>query len=414
MSSRVATNTAYRNSVYYMQRRNVEVEKASEQYNTGKKFQTAAGSPANFAATMRLENDIAMYEQYTTNSGYAYDSLSLEETALGTINTVLDRANVLMQSGVNGRNSGSDLTAISQELKEIQKQLKDLINTKTATGESIFSGSLSDQDAYVFENGKYVCKADNGQRSVQASASAQIAVSDSSKDFFEMVATARTAESDSLSISYADYQTFESFYNKNYRHNEDPATEEVMNTYTVKKNGDHYELYKKDKPEDILAVSAPNSTEINFNGLKLNAEGVRVDETADFHLAPPENDNILNTLDKVIKTIEYYNNGTAPDGSTVTISDVNKVLAETQISAKNTQVSVNGVMTKIGARQNTLDNIINANTDISAVKQEAKATISEVDLYEASTNVTKTQTYLQMAMTSFKYVTGTTLFDYIR
>ena len=156
MSSRVATNTAYRNSVYYMQRRNVEVEKASEQYNTGKKFQTAADSPANFAATMRLENDIAMYEQYTTNSGYAYDSLSLEETALGTINTVLDRANVLMQSGVNGRNSGSDLTAISQELKEIQKQLKDLINTKTATGESIFSGSLSDQDAYVFENGKYV------------------------------------------------------------------------------------------------------------------------------------------------------------------------------------------------------------------------------------------------------------------
>lgn len=406
MSSRVATNTAYRNSVYYMQRRNVEVEKASEQYNTGKKFQTAADSPANFAATMRLENDIAMYEQYTTNSGYAYDSLSLEETALGTINTVLDRANVLMQSGVNGRNSGSDLTAISQELKEIQKQLKDLINTKTATGESIFSGSLSDQDAYVFENGKYVCKADNGQRSVQASASAQIAVSDSSKDFFEMVATARTAESDSLSISYADYQTFESFYNKNYRHNEDPATEEVMNKYTVEKTGENSYTITDAKGKSTTYSDVGKT--INFNGLSIDVSNMVLGASETFSLAKPANKNILNTLGDAIKAIDDYNNGT------IDINEVNNILAQTQISAKNTQVSVNGVMTKIGARQNTLDNIINANTDISAVKQEAKATISEVDLYEASTNVTKTQTYLQMAMTSFKYVTGTTLFDYIR
>ncbi len=401
MSSRVATNTAYRNSVYYMQRRNVEVEKASEQYNTGKKFQTAADSPANFAATMRLENDIAMYEQYTTNSGYAYDSLSLEETALGTINTVLDRANVLMQSGVNGRNSGSDLTAISQELKEIQKQLKDLINTKTATGESIFSGSLSDMDAYVYDGGEYVCQADNGQRAVQASASAQIAVSDSAKDFFEMVATARTAESNSLSISYADYQTFESFYNKNYDN-----TSTDSNKYTVSKNGEN--SYTITNAAGDLTTYSNVDKSINFNGLSIDVSNMAQGTPETFSLAKPANKNILNTLGDAIKAIDDYNNGT------IGIYEVNNILAQTQISAKNTQVSVNGVMTKIGARQNTLDNIINANTDISAVKQEAKATISEVDLYEASTNVTKTQTYLQMAMTSFKYVTGTTLFDYIR
>ena len=287
-----------------------------------------------------------------------------------------------------------------------KKQLKDLINTKTATGESIFSGSLSDQDAYVFENGKYVCKADNGQRSVQASASAQIAVSDSSKDFFEMVATARTAESDSLSISYADYQTFESFYNKNYRHNEDPATEEVMNKYTVEKTGVNSYTITNAAGESTTYSDVDKS--INFNGLSIDVSNMVQGASETFSLAKPANKNILNTLGDAIKAIDDYNNGT------IDINEVNNILAQTQISAKNTQVSVNGVMTKIGARQNTLDNIINANTDISAVKQEAKATISEVDLYEASTNVTKTQTYLQMAMTSFKYVTGTTLFDYIR
>ena len=235
---------------------------------------------------------------------------------------------------------------------------------------------------------------------MQASASAQIAVSDSAKDFFEMVATARTAESNSLSISYADYQTFESFYNKNYDN-----TSTDSNKYTVSKNGEN--SYTITDAEGTTTYSDVGKT-INFNGLSIDVSNMDQGTSETFSLAKPANKNILNTLGDAIKAIDDYNNGT------IDINEVNNILAQTQISAKNTQVSVNGVMTKIGARQNTLDNIINANTDISAVKQEAKATISEVDLYEASTNVTKTQTYLQMAMTSFKYVTGTTLFDYIR
>ena len=208
MTARVATDSMYRNSVYYMQRRNLELEKVNEQYNTGKKYQSAADSPSNFASTMRLEHDIAMYEQYTTNSGYALDNLTLEETSLSTINEVLDRANVLLQSGVNGSYSGTELNSISQELKEIQKQIYDLINTKTATGESIFSGGLSDIDAYLCQDdGTYICQADCSQRFVEASSSAKIAVSDSAKNFFEHVETARSVDvTGGLTFSYSDYQ----------------------------------------------------------------------------------------------------------------------------------------------------------------------------------------------------------------
>ena len=380
MTARVATDSMYRNSVYYMQRRNLELEKVNEQYNTGKKYQSAADSPSNFASTMRLEHDIAMYEQYTTNSGYALDNLTLEETSLSTINEVLDRANVLLQSGVNGSYSGTELNSISQELKEIQKQIYDLINTKTATGESIFSGGLSDIDAYIrLDNGTYKCQADCSQRFVQASSSAKIAVSDSAKNFFEHVETARSVDvKGGLTFSYSDYQSFESFYNRNYLTDTDPDTETTKNTYT--KN-------------------------LNFNGLNLNLENVS--GSATFTLATATNDNVLNTIGEAIAAIDDYNNGDK------TRSEVNNILSQTQVSIRNTQLSVNTTMTSIGARQNTLDNIINANCEISDVKKEAKATISEVDLYEVTTDLTKTQTYLQMAMTSFNYVTGTSLFDYI-
>ena len=405
MTARVATDSMYRNSVYYMQRRNLELEKVNEQYNTGKKYQSAADSPSNFASTMRLEHDIAMYEQYTTNSGYALDNLTLEETSLSTINEVLDRANVLLQSGVNGSYSGTELNSISQELKEIQKQIYDLINTKTATGESIFSGGLSDIDAYIrLDNGTYKCQADCSQRFVQASSSAKIAVSDSAKNFFEHVETARSVDvKGGLTFSYSDYQSFESFYNRNYLTDTDPDTETTKNTYTVTQIGTEYAV--TDYSGNEVARSAAGAKNLNFNGLNLNLENVS--GSATFTLATATNDNVLNTIGEAIDAIDDYNNGDK------TRSEVNNILSQTQVSIRNTQMSVNTTMTSIGARQNTLDNIINANCEISDVKKEAKATISEVDLYEVTTDLTKTQTYLQMAMTSFNYVTGTSLFDYI-
>ena len=405
MTARVATDSMYRNSVYYMQRRNLELEKVNEQYNTGKKYQSAADSPSNFASTMRLEHDIAMYEQYTTNSGYALDNLTLEETSLSTINEVLDRANVLLQSGVNGSYSGTELNSISQELKEIQKQIYDLINTKTATGESIFSGGLSDIDAYLCQDdGTYICQADCTQRFVQASSSAKIAVSDSAKNFFEHVETARSVDvKGGLTFSYSDYQSFESFYNRNYLTDTDPDTETTKNTYTVTQIGTEYAV--TDYSGNEVARSAAGAKNLNFNGLNLNLENVS--GSATFTLATATNDNVLNTIGEAIAAIDDYNNGDK------TRSEVNNILSQTQVSIRNTQLSVNTTMTSIGARQNTLDNIINANCEISDVKKEAKATISEVDLYEVTTDLTKTQTYLQMAMTSFNYVTGTSLFDYI-
>ena len=410
MTARVATDSMYRNSVYYMQRRNLELEKVNEQYNTGKKYQSAADSPSNFASTMRLEHDIAMYEQYTTNSGYALDNLTLEETSLSTINEVLDRANVLLQSGVNGSYSGTELNSISQELKEIQKQIYDLINTKTATGESIFSGGLSDIDAYLCQDdGTYICQADCTQRFVQASSSAKIAVSDSAKNFFQHVETARSVDvKGGLTFSYSDYQSFESFYNKNYK-TDDPN----KNKYTLTKSGTEYIV--NDYTGAEVAKFAAGAKNFNFNGLNFNLENFNLDSIPEntpthfFNLAIATNDNVLNTIGKAIDAIDDYNNGAI----TRSRSEVNNILSQTQVSIRNTQLSVNTTMTSIGARQNTLDNIINSNCEISDVKKEAKATISEVDLYEVTTDLTKTQTYLQMAMTSFNYVTGTSLFDYI-
>ncbi len=307
--SRVATTTMYSRSTSYLQNLNTKLDKASEQYNTGKKFQTASESPANYAASMRLQNDIAMYEQYDTNAGYALDNLSLEETSLSSANSRLDRAKVLLQEGVNGSYSQDEYNAIASELEEIQKYLLDVMNTKTSEGEYIFSGTMSNTEPFVVgSDGTVSYKGDNGQRYIQASSSVNIAVSDSGLSVFQNVATGTDGESP---------------------------------------------------------------------------------------------DNIYNTLSKAIKALK--NNDT----------DLNTILAEVQDGVGNAQTAINTALGKIGARQNSLESVIEANDEISDAKQEANATISEVDLYEASSNLLQIQNNLQLSMKSFNYVTGTSLFDYI-
>lgn len=307
--TRIATTTMYSKSTSYLQNLNSRLDKVNEQYNTGKKFQTASESPANYGASMRLQNDIAMYEQYDINAGYAIDNLSLEETNLSAANTRLDRAKTLLQTGVNGSYSQAEYNAIASELEEIQKYLLDVMNTKTSEGEYIFSGSMSKTQPFIDDGtGKIIYQGDNGQRSIQASASVNVAISDSGLSVFQNVATGTDGESP---------------------------------------------------------------------------------------------DNIYNTLGKAITALR--NND----------PNLTTILAEVQDGVGNAQTSINTAMGKVGARQNILDTVIEANDEIADVKKEANATISEVDLYETSSNLLQIQNNLQLSMKSFNYVTGTSLFDYI-
>lgn len=388
MTTRVATNTSYAKSVYYMQMNNAKLEKATEQFNTGKKFQTSSEAPADFAETMRLENDIAMYETYSDNAAYAVESLYLEESALDSINTELNRAYTLVQSAVNGRNDETDLNSIATELEEIQKHIYSLMNTTTSDGEYVFSGTQGSTQSFIYRDGSYSYQGDSGQRGVQVTGSSTISVSDPGSTIFEMTATAR--EVAGIEYSYSNYDDFESFFDKHYDFETD-----TNNSYSITYLGNNeYSITNGDG--SVSETCSASNSKIKFNGLSISVN----ESNANFKLEKPTNDNILNVLSSAIKALKNDEN-------------VNDIMAKTEISIRNTQSSVNTVMGKIGGRENSLENILDANSELSEVKTNTKAKISEADVYETTTNMTKYQTSLEMAMKSFSYVTGTSLFDYI-
>ena len=68
---------------------------------------------------------------------------------------------------------------------------------------------------------------------------------------------------------------------------------------------------------------------------------------------------------------------------------------------------------QVGARGSNVESIITSNNSLSVIKQEAKANATEIDAFEAVSNMMSVQYGLQAAQQTFSMIHGTSLFDFI-
>ncbi len=399
---RITTNMSFDRSIKYMQNTNTRLDQASKQYNTGLKFDTAAEDPTGMGNKLRLEAEISTYTQYSVNAGLAQDSLGLEETSLSSMYEILGSVKVEMQSAVNGTLDNYNFEAIATSLEESLNLLFDLTNTKTADGEYIFSGNQSLQPTMVKQSdGTFKCQADSGFRQVKVAPSVKVTTSDSGLGIFEQCQLCRTASSDAAStISYKDNEQFNKFVNDYYQNGGN-------NDFTVSVATDgKYELKSLRDNTVLQSGTLGDSKTITFNGMeiKMNGDYTQGVLNSTIKLDEPKNDNFLNSISRVIDVLRDDN---------VSHAEKMSMLASGQVNIEYAKENVNVALGHVGGRLTNIEDVINSNSTLSEIKTQAKANISEVDVYEATENLLKQQTALNFAQQTFSKVNGTTLFDYI-
>lgn len=399
---RITTNMSFDRSIKYMQNTNTRLDQASKQYNTGLKFDTAAEDPTGMGNKLRLEAEISTYTQYSVNAGLAQDSLGLEETSLSSMYEILGSVKVEMQSAVNGTLDNYNFEAIATSLEESLNLLFDLTNTKTADGEYIFSGNQSLQPTMVKQSdGTFKCQADSGFRQVKVAPSVKVTTSDSGLGIFEQCQLCRTASSGAAStISYKDNEQFNKFVNDYYQN-------DGNNDFTVSVATDgKYELKSLRDNTVLQSGTLGDSKTITFNGMeiKMNGDYTQGALNSTINLDEPKNDNFLNSISRVIDVLRDDN---------VSHAEKMSMLASGQVNIEYAKENVNVALGHVGGRLTNIEDVINSNSTLSEIKTQAKANISEVDVYEATENLLKQQTALNFAQQTFSKVNGTTLFDYI-
>ncbi|WP_445425149.1 flagellar hook-associated protein FlgL [Alishewanella sp. HL-SH06] len=384
------------------------MSKAETQLSKQTRILSPADDPAGAAKVLSLDQSKAQIEQFQTNSILLKNNLALQETVLTSMRESYDRVSTLAQASGNGTYTIEQRKAIAFELKNIQTELFDLMNTRSSEGSFIFAGYQDKTAAYEFtSDGKYQFKGDDGTRNLQVSQSITLPSNDSGKAIFDSVferfKPQVTSAPTGASIDVVDQTAFDSFYLSNF----DNLTA-ANNQYQLDIDATgNYQFLRNGSPLSpaVTGVYTPGSA-IVFNGAKFTFDtATTLPAQVDFELSSPQQTNILNTLQKYI---EILSNPIATDAELNTgLADI---LQQTTVTANN----VDSVLANLGGRLNVVDSVFNTNEDLLINNQQYKADISEVDLAAALTEIKRQEVALQAASQTFSKVNATTLFDYIR
>ncbi|MCC0183440.1 flagellar hook-associated protein FlgL [Aeromonas hydrophila] len=401
---RITTNMVYDRNISSLNGANERLSTAYEQLMTGNKFKTAGEDPSGMSQKLALTKEIDLFKQYGVNGSLLENSLGHEETVLSALNTAMTSAQTLIQKANDSAVGYEDRQAIASELEGLQKQMFDLMNSKNSQGEYIFGGNQSKTQPFIQDaSGNYVFQGDTGQRNIQVSPTVQIPANDSGFNLFEIVPTRRTSSAGSanIQVGVADQGNFDSFYRNNY----DPSL--ASNQYTVNTIAGTPDTYEIRDGGGALLQSGDYvaGNKIPFNGLELTLSLPAGGAAQNFVLDPPQNNNILDGMSDFITALRDPN--ITPDTFQLKVADATAHM-------KNARLNVDQGLGEIGGRMNGLEQVMGSNDGLSTLNEQARAKVSEADLYEVIATLSKEDAALSATQLSFSKISKLTLFDYIR
>ncbi len=236
---RVSTSQIYSIATIGMRDAQVAVDKTNQQISSGKRVLSPADDPVAATAILMLNQELARTSQFGKNIDTANNNLTLEDTTLQSVVSLVQRLKELAVSAGNSAVlSKSDYKAIAAEVDSRLEELMNLQNTRNASGQYIFAGFQSETQPFLSNGGgNYSYQGDEGQLRIQASTSVTVAVSDSGKKVFMDIPS-----------SHKTFNTSANPYNK-----ASPAA--IISVGDVYDQGDFDKLF----PEDMLVTFNANS-----------------------------------------------------------------------------------------------------------------------------------------------------------
>ena len=169
-----------------MARVNQEVIETQEKMSTGKRVLTPADDPVAATKIMQITQSLAITAQYQKNIDIAENNLTLEESALSSVNSLLQRTQELaLKAGNTATLSVDEYKVLASEVDEQIKEMLNLVNTKNANGDYIFGGYKTAREPFQGEAStgfRYI--GDEGQQFIKVANNTSVAATDSGKRAF--------------------------------------------------------------------------------------------------------------------------------------------------------------------------------------------------------------------------------------
>ncbi len=419
---RISTSMIYQSGLSALQKANTEYSEAANRYTTGLKFTTAGEDPGGMATKIKYTASISQYDQYSESATLAMDSMAEEEDALDSMWTTLNSVYTRLIEAVDGTQDYNSLDAIAEDIDQAISSLYDLMNTRNSEGEYIFSGSDSSVPTMTkTADGTYVCQADGSTRSVQISPSVTIQVTDSGLNIFQNCTQAATissssnltdSEGNATDVGYvmiSDYDDYDDLFDDYYDYTDttnSSTSNQIRFEITADPDGgaSTYEVYIGDSADPVDSGTVDDDGKITYKGLEITLNDSTDSGTVTVQMERPTQDNVLNVLSDVVDALRNE------DLSSKELSDI---LAAAQISVENAMDQYDKYRGRVGSRENEAEIVLSSVESLIEIKTQALADVSEVDAFEAASDISEWNNALEVARQVYNYTTGSSLFDYI-
>lgn len=407
---RLSTSGMYQQSLNNLLSQQSALNSTQNQVSTGQRINVASDDPAGAGQVVQLKHILAANAQYSTNIDSATARLSTEQSALTSINGLLDSARTLALQGGNGSLNAGDRKDIASQLAQLRDQLVQLTNSTDANGNALFAGTSTTTAPFNTQADGSVRYGGNAGQSLAAiGVGLKTPTSDSGGQLFmdvpagngQFAARAGAGNGGGLVVGDSSVTDLAGFA---------AAAKAAGGGYTVNFDSpDHYTVTGAngqsvlDGSGQPQAGSYSGSGSISFNGLTLAVSGT-----------PAAGDSVgieAGACQDVFSTLNQLIGALNGSGSSTQLQNVVNRQIE---SIDRVQSGISNTEAAIGGRLNTLSNQKSVYGDLNVTYQSTLSDVQGVNVYTAISNLSQQSTALQASQQVFAQVKSMSLFNYLK
>ena len=408
---------------------NEDIQKLQDRISSGKNIIVASDDPigsVDLSGYKTVKNQI---DQFMKNVNSAQTRLSLVDTNLQNLSTVMIRANELLiqaSSDVLGR---SDREAIALEIDEMKDELLSLANQQDANGAFIFGGYKTKTQPFQKNiNGEIEYKGDSGTTSLSISETMVVETSVDGESLFQKIKgssgptvsmftmlenishSIRTASSGVQATKADTHAEFE-ITNTNYGNWSFDITGHAgtVNISVELTGEDPADIIKAINNANIGITASQSST--NPKKIKLDSSQQGVIEINNLEIPNIETAQKVPTSFITFDPLDATGNKI---GHSQTLYDNNQLTSAQLNNIADTQVHIANFRGEVGAKLNLLER---QNTNLSerdlAIKKDL-SDLEDADLAALVTDLKAQLTGLQASQQAFVKISNLNLFNYLK
>ena len=397
---RISSNQQFQQGIDALLRQQAKLAETQEQLATGNRILTPSDDPAASTQLIKLSALSAANQQFDRNIVFAQNDVDLSESKLKSAGDIIQRVRELVVQANNATNSDQSRSAIATEIENNLYSMRDLANSKDATGDYLFSGFNATTKPFVKEGSGYVYKGDQGERFLQIADGIQIQVRDTGTEIFQKI---RNGDG-RLRVAIPDSNQGSALVNL------ESTVTSLVGTYSIEFFEEeneplHYRVLNEDGEAVVGATLYEPDQQVSFNDINVSVSGSPVAGDK-IEIEPSEFQDVFTTLQLLVDKLKAPIASAPPNSLsnhlTQSLQEMDLVLDKFL-----------SVRSSLGSRLQELDTAKGQNVDEDLRLQRSVGALKDLDYAEAVSRLNMQMTGLQAAQQAYVKVQGLSLFNFL-